>query len=354
MNEGSYDMRVIELSGDYYDVGRQHGLILKEDIRNMIEKTYIIFKFYVGLDKDACLKKSRKFLEYVKELAPELYEEILGISEGAEVLPEEILMLNLHARNLSGGCTAFFYKKSDREVIIGQTIDWVQMLKPHWVLLKLNIKGGKKIVMLTKAGIIGHVGKNSDNVHLLMNILLTDETVKRGLPAHLLMRKALEQDTLGKALNVLISEELSSEPFNYIVMGPDGDAYNVEKIVSGCDILNIDHILFVHTNHILSERLREHDKYVEATKSTESIIRYNRMKKLLSSKKKFDIESLSTILSDHYNYPESICRHPDPSSPEEGKMATLCAIMFSTRYPNHTWVCYGNPCKVGFKKYQLW
>jgi len=63
----------------------------------------------------------------------------------------------------------------------------------------------------------------------------------------------------------------------------------------------------------------------------------------LTKTKKVRVQDLYSLLSDHENHPDSICRHPRDNLPEEGRMSTLAAVLSREREKG-IWVAFGNPC----------
>jgi isopenicillin-N N-acyltransferase-like protein len=55
-------------------------------------------------------------------------------------------------------------------------------------------------------------------------------------------------------------------------------------------------------------------------------------------------EVMMEILSDHNNYPNSICRHPDDASPTALVSETLSSVIMVPE-DRKMFIAYGNPCQ---------
>jgi isopenicillin-N N-acyltransferase-like protein len=204
---------------------------------------------------------------------------------------------------------------------------------------------GPEMLQFTQAGVIGLIGRNSVGVNVFMNILLTSERIRTGLPAYLLLRLALEQTSLEDALTVLEEKERAS-PFNYLISEDGQGACNVEGTPTRFVKDMVTKKFYVHTNHCLDQALKKVDVYVQVARSDETLRRYSRMNRLLKGQRqnKTSISGAFRLLCDHENFPDSICRHGRNELEERARFATLGAVM-SREGEDGLWVTHGNPCE---------
>jgi len=229
--------------------------------------------------------------------------------------------------------------------LTGQTVDWTPILQPYYHILRMLPNKGPEMLQFTQAGVIGLIGRNSVGVNVFMNILLTSERIRTGLPAYLLLRLALEQTSLEDALAVL-REKKRASPFNYLISEDGEGACNVEGTPRRFVKDMVTKKFYVHTNHCLDPTLKKVDLYVQIARSDETLRRYSRMNQLLNGqqqKKKTSISNAFRLLSDHENFPDSVCRHGRNELEERARFATLGAVM-SREGDEGLWVIYGNPC----------
>jgi len=106
-------IRIIELRGTPYEIGYQHGKMLKEEIQYFSHKIERIILY------KSLIKTAKELEEKILNTYPEfkdLVEEMKGISKGADVPYENILLFNLmdeivlqHYWKLPiSGCSALF------------------------------------------------------------------------------------------------------------------------------------------------------------------------------------------------------------------------------------------------------
>ena len=77
------------------------------------------------------------------------------------------------------------------------------------------------------------------------------------------------------------------------------------------------------------------------------------MSKLLREKPgKIDLETFMELTKDHANYPDSICRHLNPSDPPEEQFKTFDALIFVPA-KGEAWIARGNPCESKYHKYTV-
>jgi isopenicillin-N N-acyltransferase-like protein len=79
----------------------------------------------------------------------------------------------------------------------------------------------------------------------------------------------------------------------------------------------------------------------------------NRALRLLRNHyKNHSVETLKEILSDHVNFPNSICSHSDLNEKPLDRQKTMTTlIMDLTTRELHA--CWGNPCESTFETYRL-
>ncbi|MDG6990066.1 MAG: hypothetical protein JRM99_01445 [Nitrososphaerota archaeon] len=345
--------KTVRLSGNHYDLGRQHGEKLSGFIHDSIDLNFKVNGFYTGLTKERMRRSSRKCLAYLKKNFKHYHREIEGISEGSGERIEDVMMLNLHGRDMNGACTLFSIPPQfteDGKAIIGQSVDWTPLLKPFYFIAKLQDKEHDvSIDMFTEAGIIGLVGKNSAGIGELMSLLLTDRPIREGLPAYLVLRNVLEQKRIGDALNAVLNVPRAS-PFNYLVSDDSGEIYDVEATPDSYELFYPDDRIYSHTNHVQGPSLASSDIYVRASNSCESIHRCNRIGRLLRERARdgpLKVEDAMEAMKDHANFPDSICRHPLQGISPEGQFETIGAIVLQ-QGTGGFWITQGNPCENRF------
>ncbi|MBN20343.1 MAG: hypothetical protein CL678_03560 [Bdellovibrionaceae bacterium] len=251
-------MKQLTLKGSAYEMGLLHGRTFKKEIHELaqIRKT-LISNFLKKLTEDEILNLAHDQIEALKSY-PDFYEEFKGISEGAEIDPALLMILNNYTdmRDFSpnekddkgdAGCSIFALKKNN-QMITGQTWDMHASAAPY--MLALEVQEPVKAHILTLTGCVALAGINEYGVAISINNLHCKET-KIGLMWGALVRGMLLQKTAKDALNYL-EQNLPCSGHNYLIVDVN-EAYNVET--TGTQFEVTKHLknegYLVHTNHYL-------------------------------------------------------------------------------------------------------
>ena len=347
---------MVELEGDYYEMGEQYGRVSRSAIRASFLTNARISEFYTGLSAAKCAKRVEKFVPYLEEKVPHLCDEVRGIASGTGLGYADMLAFQFHGRDLAGigGCTMVHLHPGETggPSITGQTVDWTPSLEQYYHVVVRRPRKGIDTVQYTLAGLLGLIGKNERGTSVFMNILLTSERVRTGIPAYLMLRLLMEEPSVTEALATLKRLKRTS-PFNFMISGKGG-AFNIESSAEHLQVTNIGRRNYVHTNHCLREPMSLKDSYTKMVRSDETLHRYGRMRALLKQRKTpvRDVEALFSLLKDHDDYPESICRHTRTSLPASGRMKTLGAVLMKDDEKG-IWVASGNPCESQLEFFPL-
>lgn len=354
-------LRLIEVEGPPRSRGRQFGEKCKNEISRTLAHNYRIIQHNYGLAREKVILKARSIIPKAREMAPELCEELEGVAEGSSTSFEDIFVLNALPEVMKmspGGCTVISVDgrfTEDGKRITAQTVDWNPMLEDQYVVLKSTPEKGPLILTYTLAGLLALVGINSKGLGLFMNILITSEKLGKGLPTYFILRRILEKERVNDALSSIVTQKRATA-FNYVLTNGEGDLYCVESLVDEYEFMWDDEGMFVHTNHILTGRLKDKDAYVKISQNVETLTRFRRAQKLLRNtlreKGRIGVEDVKRILADHANYPDSICRHPNEEYPVETRFKTLAAII-AKQGEDKMLINSGNPCLNTYKQYAL-
>ncbi len=84
-----------------------------------------------------------------------------------------------------------------------------------------------------------------------------------------------------------------------------------------------------------------------------SRVRYNRAARLMRSQRgKLNVKSFQAILSDHVNYPQSICNHIDESDSPLERQQTIASLLMDLT-ARTMYVAWGPPCQAEYHSYKL-
>nr|MBP9627478.1 hypothetical protein [Synergistaceae bacterium] len=87
--------------------------------------------------------------------------------------------------------------------------------------------------------------------------------------------------------------------------------------------------------------------------SSDTFTRLGQLRKLVKKNRgKLNRAKIIEIFSDHLNYPDSICSHPDPKDEEIMRVCTVYAMVLDLK-ERTLWLSNGNPCETEFYPFCL-
>ena len=106
-----------------------------------------------------------------------------------------------------------------------------------------------------------------------------------------------------------------------------------------------------HANHYLHPRMQAIEKHNGDL--VNSHIRLNRVRRLMASQRgKADRLSIQAILSDHVNFPQSICNHiVEDDTPLDRQQTIASLVIDLSAQTMH--VAWGTPCRNEYVTYSL-
>ncbi len=351
---GAKPLFTMELSGGPRDRGYAYGKACKRLIGRMIDVQFL-HEFQGRATRAQLLRQARKYEPFIDDYSPEIAEELRGIAEGSGRTYDEIVMVNaLEERKAfePSHCTAFAATgraTKGGETYAGQTWDGIE--KEWWggefgLLFKIRSKNGPDILDYTNPGILASAGLNASGIAVNWNTMPQPE-LALGVPAYIIVAEVLRQKTLGEAIDAVRRAHRAST-FNLMIT--DGtELYEVEGAPGDVDVLYGGECV-AHANHIVSDRLAPK---LNADVSSSSIIRHNRMNRLLNdSYGEIGLRTCMGFLRDHVNYPASICSHPGDEPDPRLRGYTLDAWI-SVPAKREFWIAHGFPCENEFAKFAL-
>jgi hypothetical protein len=290
---------LIEVSGDSYQMGHQHGA----QAADLIRKYMLWIERLTGMPKDLLCKNAMAFLPMMSDLSPAFVEEVRGLAEGARISFEEAMLCQARAEAAQvseGGCTAFALTGSltdDHQPLAGQNQD----LEPEYadVAILLHIKptdGRPRALIFTFAGQLGYSGMNEYGLAHFANALY-DYQWCLGLPHYPLKRLMLEQRTVEDCVKLLRQHRTCSAA-NVMLCDGEGQVGDIEVRPEGIARFRDEHAdCCVHANHYLTPEFAAYP-------------RLDRMRVLIQENwGKITVEVMKRILADHQGDPGGTCRH---------------------------------------------
>ena len=304
----SHTFPLLEVAGDAYELGYQHGA----QAAPLIERYLRLTERITGQPRDLLCARARTFLPYIEKLSPAYVTEVRGLAAGAGISFDEALLCQARAeagRVSDGGCTAFALKgeaTAGGRLLAGQNQD----LEPEYadVAILLHVKptdGRPRALIFTFAGQLGYSGMNEHGLTHFANALY-DAPWQLGLPHYPLKRVMLEQRNADECVALLAAHRTCSAA-NALIADAAGNVRDVEVRPEGIARFQDDHSdWIIHANHYLTGEFACH----ETNSLADSCPRLNRMRQLVREQwGQITVASLQQMLADHAGDPGGICRH---------------------------------------------
>jgi isopenicillin-N N-acyltransferase-like protein len=357
-NKGKRMLKVIEISGDPYEMGFQYGVACPE-IRTMLQNTYHGFG---GKDNAGTIANTYipLYLPFAEKYAPEIVDEMKGMAAGAKLDFKDIFLLNITyeiSPSIAMGCTSFAAAgkaTGGGEVISGQNLDFLSAYEENIILLKMKPVHGPEVMAVAPAGTMGLIGMNSAGISLNLNLLWNKDSLhpNGGVPSHIILRKLLTCENLGEAISAIAAAEMRSAK-NYLLASDQGDVIDIEVTMNDLDVQYPERGIFTHANCFKAERFKCSD--LAPLYLPDSYVRTERLYQLMNNHHgSLSVDVMKQLLQDHNNYPNSICRHPDTRNPlPMGRMMKTLVSIINCPKERKAYIALGNPCENEYMEYSL-
>jgi len=356
-------MQQFDLSGTHHEIGKKFGSQCVTEIRGSLRRLIEEIHAMTHLSREEMLNRAAKYGQFILDSAPNLMEELEGMAAGAAIDVREAILLQvrfeiagwpkpLAAVNSDEGCTSFAVsalKAFDGHTILGQNHDTRNLYSDRGIILRIEPIGGVSVLMYTYLpGLIGYRGINSEGIGHVGNGVLS-KGWQPGFPRYLLMRVALEEPTVERALSRIAGLTRGSTT-NFRFGDAHGRICDLEVTVRDHDVLEPVDGCMAHANHYLSEKLKPDAVNLSAN----SEYRQTRMEELVrqvAANPPDSIAGYCDLLRDHDRFPGSICRHlGSPDGKPEWKTVTSFILRPGLGKMH---VAMGNPCENEYRTFEL-
>jgi isopenicillin-N N-acyltransferase-like protein len=329
---------IVEVSGSAYERGRLQGGIARDRIERSVANYAHLFAF-CGISWDEAQQRAGTYRDPIGALDAGLLEEIEGIAAGSGRKPGEILALNARTELLppnylskagvpSGECTAIAVRaavSATSGTLLAQNWDWLGTQREALILLRVPESDHPGLLTLTEAGMLAKIGMNTLGFGICLNILRSvGDGKKPGVPVHVLLRALLGCRTVADA--VALTSKLSfSASSNVLCADVTGEAASLELSPFGVRVVPGTEGTLCHTNHFIASGTEGWQ--LELADNLSSEPRLERARRHAAALETHGIEDLKTLLRDESEGFLSICRRPDPSLAEEGRIETVASVI---------------------------
>jgi isopenicillin-N N-acyltransferase-like protein len=331
-----------------YEIGRQYGEACRENILRTMEFNFRVLTNGYKATKEDVIGQAEKYFPNVKKYDPDMIDQIKGMAEAVGVDWREmfthrcVLELGLYYPKLRGLCTSFAAAGKatrDGKTLLGQNIDWYPDIPLD--LLQFEYDTGVKLLSVSLGGMVEY-SLSSAGFGICANSLFTStEKFQLHLPIGCYLPRVMRQPSFLDAFSLLCQ---AARGIGYFHLGSAaGEIRGIESTFDDYTVIEPENDLLFHTNCYLTEAYRDQD--MAATILPDSFRRRDRMKELLG-KYYGDMtpQQMMVVLSDHADYPTSICKHGDANLPTEWQMKTGASLIMVPE-DGVLYVAKGTPCE---------
>jgi hypothetical protein len=232
-------LRIVDLEGTSYEMGKVHGQTLKNEIRDLVErwKADLVKTYRVTAEVfiQNLLKKT-DFQPAIARWTPGLLDEVRGIADGAGVdfdtiyayqLIDEVWAMDADL-GLSKCTTIAAGKRNGNPAYVAQTLDIPTFYHGSQTVLRIRDKReGLETLVFTIPGVVAANGLNSRSVAVCVNAVTQLAYSPKGLPVAFIIRGILRQRSYEQAVKFL-QDIQPAAPQNYVIGGP-ADAAAFER-----------------------------------------------------------------------------------------------------------------------------
>jgi isopenicillin-N N-acyltransferase like protein len=349
-------MRVLELPAQAS--ARRWGQLQGESFRGEIQslvaiRVYLCTKVGRFASEAQVLNAAAAHLPILRAYDGELYEEVLGVADGAALRPEEIVVANHYTdlRDLSpdpelwvpaptadqpslsspadasagahdsqgDGCSVL-WAQSPSGRVLAQTWDMHATAIPYVMVLGVPAVGDRPAHrVLSVTGCLGMAGMNSAGVAIAINNMFsTDATLGIVWPA--MVRKALAQRTAVAARDVVMNSPIGSGHHYFIA--DRQQAFAIETSGTRRKQIFEGGASYCHTNHCLDADLAALSK-VPPTSTT--FDRYRWLDQSLAARPVADLEDAWRRLGSQDGWPRSVSTNL--ATPQNPHGAATCGAI---------------------------
>jgi isopenicillin-N N-acyltransferase-like protein len=349
---------LIEIYGSHRQMGQQMGEACAPQVKHSIDNARkLLAEAYdtLQLTWDGAKIQARKYLPFAEERYPRYIEEIKGISEGANVDFDDLVVINAmeavtnDALHLTK-CTSMAVNQertANGHVLVAHNEDWLPEDEPDVFILRAKPENEPAFLAMTYGGLLPNVGFNSAGIAQCCDSVYPSDS-RIGIPRIILSRAVLSARTPSEAIrHALVAHRAAG--YNHLLVHESGEIYSVEVSARQFALLYGENGYLVHTNHYVDPKMQTVECDPDELVSTR--VRYFRALRLIKSQPMQTVNLLQNIQRDHINYPDSICNHDvDSDWLDRQKTITALVMDLTTHQMHATW---GNPCCNPYNTYQL-
>ena len=342
--------------------GRIHGESFRGEVQSLAAiRTYLCTRVGGFPDAASVRRAADAHLPVLARYHAALHEELLGIAEGADLSPADIVVANHYTdlRDLSpdparwqpapsdGGCSLVLADTPTGR-ILAQTWDMHATAIPYVMMLRVPASGDASDAwLLTLTGCLGLAGMSSARVAVgINNLWSTDATVGVVWPA--MVRRALHVSSATVARDEIMRSPVGSG--HHYLVADKRAAYGIEtsgrlrKVIYTAT----SPAAYCHTNHCLDGELAAVSKVSPASTTRE---RLTWLDASLAARPIADLTDTWARLGSEDGWPRSVCTNM--ATPEDPHGTATCGAIAMNLDTGEVWAQQGFIHNVPPERFQL-
>lgn len=199
---------VLHIAGTPYEMGYQHGVLLRPQIQQLVARLYAVGAAQALLDpKQAALARIQEAYKRCLPYIPkDILEELRGLAAGSSISLEQVTTTNMIPELFHCSGFAMWGRATKNGVLYhGRILDYAMELGYHQYacLIVARPQGKHAFINVGYTGFVGSVTGTNDQQVTFGEMGGRGEGLWDGMPMSFLMRKGLEEaDSLEKGLAI--------------------------------------------------------------------------------------------------------------------------------------------------------
>lgn len=341
---------LVETGGSWFDIGHDIGAACREQLQTAAASARAELG---GVELAAVVHTIGPYLRATQEAAPDIVTELRGMAAGSGVPFETLFVLNAAAELTQAlgrlECSVVAVAgagTTDGHILLAHNEDATAGWGDLAYVVKVEPTAAPAYVVFTYAGLMLHQGVNDAGLGSVGNALYARDA-RPGIPKLPLYRRAIVQPTIEQAIRA-VTDRRRAFGNNHLFATADGDIYDVEVSGSRWAMTPGRNGYLAHANHFTLPEMTGLDNQDDLLNSR---LRQTRLETLLERAwGEITPGGLREVMSDHANYPRSVCKHHAPDSDLDYGTIGSVVIDVTTRT---LWACSGNPCRGEWREVRL-
>ncbi len=255
-------MRIVDLQGSPETMGRTHGVKFGSSIQRYLDDRVST----LSGDEWPCADEVRAVMiqaagasiESHAAYSESLFDELAAMASAAQIGIEDALVVGgftdvvdiarstLATSPVIHECTGIL---NPAKGYLAQTWDMNMSAGEFVIMVRIEPLSGPNSIVQTTMGCLGQIGLNEAGIAVGISNL--SSMGRPGVTWPFVVRKVLQQSTLDAAVTAVLDADLAGG-HNFFLMGPDGDAVNIEAMPNAVSVQRSEAAPLVHSNHCLS------------------------------------------------------------------------------------------------------